>query len=405
MKNSSLLICLLFCSYVHAQNLVTNPSLETYTACPNNIGQIGNATGWFRMPFHGGTPEYLNVCSTVANVDLPTNAFGSEQARTGNGCGGVVLYYGAAPEFREYTQNQLLSPMIAGQNYFIQIYASLGENSQYSSPSFQFYFSATQPSCNCGWGPANTVVPQVNSATHVTSKTGWTLVTASYTAVGGEQWVTFGNFRNDASTPLTFQGAATYSSVYYYFDDFSITPFSPLPIELLEFSATCTDEGDRIAWSTATELNSDYFTVLATTDGIHYDSISGIEAAGNSSEVLNYQCVFPRFTDSVRYYTLTETDLDGRRETIKTVSAQCDVQDSDLCGSVHVFEGTIYLKNTNAGDAPVLFSIFSVTGQLIESFELENGSAARILSPCPPGWYIVLIRSEGEACAQKFYRE
>lgn len=79
-----------------------------------------------------------------------------------------------------------------------------------------------------------------------------------------------------------------------------------LPVELIAYSCN----KNEITWSTGSEINSDYFTVLYSTDGSNFTSIANIEAQGNSFEVVNYSySIIKR-----GYYKLTQTDYDGTTE-------------------------------------------------------------------------------------------
>jgi len=68
------------------------------------------------------------------------------------------------------------------------------------------------------------IVPQiVNPAGNfITDKTGWSLVTGTYIALGGEDHLVIGNFADDtATTPVTGLGGF-YPGAYYYIDDVSV---------------------------------------------------------------------------------------------------------------------------------------------------------------------------------------
>lgn len=87
--------------------------------------------------------------------------------------------------------------------------------------------------------------------------------------------------------------------------------FSTLPIELLRFTAVAKDTYVEIDWLTATEINNDYFNVERSADGLNFNSISKINGAGNSTEVLSYSLVDETPLDGISYYRLKQTDYDG----------------------------------------------------------------------------------------------
>ena len=107
----------------------------------------------------------------------------------------------------------------------------------------------------------------------------------------------------------------------------------PLPISLLTFSAQLKNNSTLLAWQTATENNTNYFTILRSTDGNNFKSIGKVAAAGNSSTVKNY--TYPDMSPSELnsnkvYYRLREVDIDGR-------GIYSDIQLVDFIKEHHIF--------------------------------------------------------------------
>lgn len=87
-----------------------------------------------------------------------------------------------------------------------------------------------------------------------------------------------------------------------------------LPVELLSFSVQ--PDGNRVAvnWTTASETNSDYFTVERTAGTRSNEAIGTREAAGESRNRIDYSLVDEEPIPGVSYYRLRQTDLDGTEE-------------------------------------------------------------------------------------------
>ncbi len=102
----------------------------------------------------------------------------------------------------------------------------------------------------------------------------------------------------------------------------SPVPLTPgntnLPTELIAFEVRETEEGAaNLKWVTASEVNSDYVNIEETTDGINWEVLGRVNAAGNSQVILNYTYtdVTPKFSsEGVSYYRLKMVDLDGSFE-------------------------------------------------------------------------------------------
>lgn len=97
---------------------------------------------------------------------------------------------------------------------------------------------------------------------------------------------------------------------------------SNLPIELINFEATKQDRQVELSWSTASELNNDYFTIERSADGISWENVQTILGAGNSSRTIDYSWIDNSPYAGISYYRLKQTDYDGKSETFHIVSIE-----------------------------------------------------------------------------------
>lgn len=91
-------------------------------------------------------------------------------------------------------------------------------------------------------------------------------------------------------------------------------PASPLPVELISFTARLENNINLIEWSTASENNSDYFDLEQSENGTDWKLITSTPAAGNSTQLIHYvhpEC-FP--LPIINYYRLVQYDFDGQFE-------------------------------------------------------------------------------------------
>ncbi|MCZ8091637.1 T9SS type A sorting domain-containing protein [Flavobacterium sp.] len=211
---------------INAQNLVSNPSFEIKSACPVNPADLSSLASWYPMQAHYGTPDYFNSCGS-SFVGVPSNTFGNQSAFDGNAYIGISTYSYGYSSYREYIQNYLTSPMVAGQSYTVSFYVSCADNSRYSSNNIGAVFTQGFLYGNWNYDSLN-ITPNINYSTPITDTSGWTLISGTYIATGNEQFLTIGNFYDDNSTqivninPIGSTGAA-----YYYIDQVSVTQ-SPL---------------------------------------------------------------------------------------------------------------------------------------------------------------------------------
>ncbi|HLF63863.1 MAG TPA: gliding motility-associated C-terminal domain-containing protein [Saprospiraceae bacterium] len=218
---------------VFSQNLVPNPGFEVFTSCPVNInlGQPLECPPWI-VPT-GGTSDYFNACHTGGIVGVPNNYFGIQPAHTGQAYAGGLYYYQSWVDYREFLQVQLTSPMVAGATYNISLYYSLAS---FTCPidKLGILISDTQIIDLSTFGPLNEN-PQLELNVGLIDNTSWQLYTDCYVALGGEEWITIGNFYHDTEITLGV-GCPPFSGMtisYVYIDDVSVEELPPHdPIDL-----------------------------------------------------------------------------------------------------------------------------------------------------------------------------
>ncbi len=200
-------------------NLVPNPSFEDTIHCPFMPSQINFANHWYKPT--GGTSDYFNNCS-VGQVGVPSNVQGTQLARTGNGYAGFITYYAGVNQ-REYIQTQLDSILKPNHNYCVNFYVNLADSQDVACNNFGMYFSDTAIS-STSWAPLY-VLPQINNnilTNHLTNQVGWTLISGNFIAIGGEAYITLGNFLSDANSDTTRIHFGSNIGSYYYIDDISV---------------------------------------------------------------------------------------------------------------------------------------------------------------------------------------
>jgi hypothetical protein len=84
-----------------------------------------------------------------------------------------------------------------------------------------------------------------------------------------------------------------------------------LPIELLSFTSKCNNQNIVLEWSTATEVNNDYFSIERSIDGINWELVTKVDGAGNSSSIKTYSYIDVWQYHDISYYRLKQTDYDG----------------------------------------------------------------------------------------------
>jgi hypothetical protein len=99
-------------------------------------------------------------------------------------------------------------------------------------------------------------------------------------------------------------------------------PANNLPVTLIRFDAKYIDQFVRVSWTTANEINNDYFSVERSDDGVDFYQIGVVAGNGNSEITLDYEFVDNTPISGVSYYRITQVDYDGQFETFKPVAVK-----------------------------------------------------------------------------------
>jgi hypothetical protein len=120
----------------------------------------------------------------------------------------------------------------------------------------------------------------------------------------------------------------------------------PLPVELTDFGVNTHETSNYIYWSTASEVNSDYFHVERSVNGGEWDIVGYVQSAGNSSTTLDYQLEDRGFEPTINYYRLKQVDFDGTTKYYNIVSVDNRTSKSELIKTVNTMgqEVTNYYK-------------------------------------------------------------
>lgn len=97
---------------------------------------------------------------------------------------------------------------------------------------------------------------------------------------------------------------------------------SIVPVLFSQFDAKCNADGTTLlSWSTAQETNSEYFEIEKSNDGSHWQTLSRVPAAGNSSITKNYQRLDNE--GGMAFYRIKQVDFNGTSFYTDVKATQC----------------------------------------------------------------------------------
>lgn len=184
-----------------------------------------------------------------------------------------------------------------------------------------------------------------------------------------------------------------------------------LPINIKTFSVV--KDGERNAqldWTTSSEINSDFFGIERSSDGLSWDEIAKVDAAGNSTTERQYAYLdsnlpLNRDQNQVFYYRLRLVDIDGQYKysDVRGVNFRSVV--TDLNVTLYPNPATQWVNIELAGldmdNGDVQLNIFDMSGrQMIHKPILGNGIEPVDVAQLPAGVYQVSI-AQGSTQFQK----
>lgn len=224
-------VALLSISAVNAQNTVANSDFSGAVKAPRSISQIERATDW--MDANWGTADFYHKnASKCSKMGIPNNVSGSQEAFKGEGYVGIIAYYddealgvnngklaynSGYNKFSEFISSKLSSPLVAGKTYPVKFRVSLADNSGRAVSGLGMHISK-----DALVAEHNTYIKaeaHVVSNQVIDSKDKWVEISGTYTAKGGEQYITIGLFNGPKEVKRAAAMNETNNKRAYYFID------------------------------------------------------------------------------------------------------------------------------------------------------------------------------------------
>lgn len=219
--------------------------------------------------------------------------------------------------------------------------------------------------------------------------------TASWTSLGFDARNTTSNYVD--KNAISSFGRLTLSSIN-----------NALPVRFISFTAYCNGNAVQLAWKTAQEQNSHYYLVEKSADGIVWNTVGNVAAAGNSTVESDYV-----FADNNAigndYYRIAEYDLDGNTIFTNTVRAGCTSQ-AALRIWPNPASDILYVYIPSSSGANATIKLFDGKGALVkqQSASLVNGNnliSLDVKRLAAGLYYLSIMNATGEVQTQKIMKE
>ncbi len=371
-----------------SQNLVPNWSFETYSSCPSVGSEIYYAVPWFGPQTNSS--DYFNICSSVFSV--PYCGAGFQYAKAGNAFAAIYLKNGGAT-YREYVQVQLTNTLVANACYYGEFFINMFNKSGTAVNNASAHFS-NLPYTITGTASELAVPPHItNYGNPVISDTlNWVKVAGVYLANGTENYITIGNFKNDASTTMSVIPTGFVNVGYYYIDAvsvYSLNPSGPFP---WSYRDTIVNFGDSVY--IGNYLGGGFSSNWYLQSGGFIKNGSGIyvKPTITSNYIVQFTICGVPHADTLKVTVNGGADIN-----------ELGVQNSNFLVSPNPNNGLISIEITNKEfvleDASL--KIVNVIGEELKKERLNSKKQSFDLSELPNGIYFLELRQKDRVIVSK----
>lgn len=213
-------------------------------------------------------------------------------------------------------------------------------------------------------------------------------------AWNGSIWTDQGN---SATTGNTSAGTVTsnVSSVYGPYTLATIDNSNPLPVVLSDFNCQLISNYVEVRWSTQSEVNSDYFDVERSENGINFYPIERVTAAGNSLTRKSYSIRDYNVAPGFAYYRLKQVDRDNSFTYYQVCVTEVPNDNNER--TLHPNPASTFTAFNLKGKELISLTVMNSIGETMNcSHSVSGGKVIVNLTSLVPGVYIVETNISGE---------
>jgi hypothetical protein len=389
------------CRIIGQNNLISNGSFETFNSCPPFGNSINYATHWFQPnnPSTSGSSDFYHICA-CPSFGCPPNSAGFQYPRTGGGYAGIAFFFDSTisnrDKWREYIEVGLTDTLRFQRKYCIRFYVSKGNWSSYAVKNIQAVLTNDTLQYNDpNFTFISGVTPFMEADSIITDTLNWTKIETTYTANGGERFLTIGNFNSGLTTSYQyvwpFSGSPN-TLGYYLIDDVSIYE-QP---EIFAGNDTVLTLGDSVQLGLTGR--PDIFYSWTPTSGLNNPNIANPKAS-------------PGITTT---YTLTVTDtnqlacINTFTDTVRVQVGSNGINEQQNNFSLRVYPNPFDEKTTFQTNVSSQYEIrvFDIVGKLLLETAFEGNEFILKDAELNSGIYFYEIRNKnGDAVKGKFFKK
>jgi|GEM_PF-6896473 len=179
-----------------------------------------------------------------------------------------------------------------------------------------------------------------------------------------------------------------------------------LPIELLSFKGEAKKEGNLLKWSTASEIENDYFAISYSKDGVEFEELQKVKGQGISSIINKYQYLHQNPISDLSYYKLSQTDYNGDTNVVGFVNViRNGNQSIDLLLFPNPAVNDIQLAINGISlqlDKLIIYN--NIGDKFYEFLNLPKIPKKIVIKDWPKGLYLVQVELANKIIIKKFIK-
>jgi hypothetical protein len=182
---------------------------------------------------------------------------------------------------------------------------------------------------------------------------------------------------------------------------------TPLPVELLSFSADQSAKIVKLKWTTLAEVNNHYFDVLRSSDGIKFEKIGRIKGSGTTNAISTYSLIDHEPLKGESFYQLKQVDFDGKSQFSQLIKVLFEGKiNPQLKLYPNPVNGIDFKLDLTSFEEDITVIMRDISGKEIfvkklnaKSDKLISGDELNI--QLPPGVYLISVNNDNTFISEK----
>ncbi|TXB65777.1 T9SS type A sorting domain-containing protein [Vicingus serpentipes] len=170
-----------------------------------------------------------------------------------------------------------------------------------------------------------------------------------------------------------------------------------LPVTLTNFKGHNYKGGNKLIWTTQSEVNNDYFIIQRAKDAKNFDDVGIVDGNGNSNIENNYEFIDDESLSGINYYRLKQIDFNGDYEHSRIIVLK-SINSIDVAIYPNPSADNLYFDLSDSNDEVLTISYTNMTGitlkEKIQTSKEMNTYKVNEFKKLSSGIYMMQILNE-----------